>query len=381
MFRYRYSIEQLVESVSVFLYFFAVLFASQIDGIITSIIWYSALGVNFLVIIIFYKKLVNKSCCIFALILIISGLLNYICVGNTGIREQILLLAMLFVSMVLVNGHIDKTIVLLVIYINIIVILYKFITVGFSGQIIKGSSSNFISVYLLLPTVVYYSISKQNEKTSIIPAILIWILSLFARGRGGIISTSFLLIGLLLTKYWKSGFYIKLICASFGIIIVSFAALNYQRIINLLNESVITEYFRGRGMQSSRIEVWDDYLEHTLTNVKSILFGTDLHDTIAAREFSGNPHNSFLNIHIYNGFFMLLFVTIVLIKNIFWGLRNKRYVFCICMIAIMFRAFTDNMFWPAYGTPVLFFFLFYPHTFSKKGITESILLNNRNLNR
>ena len=41
------------------------------------------------------------------------------------------------------------------------------------------------------------------------------------------------------------------------------------------------------------------------------------------------------------------------------SIKKQNYIYIVCMISIMIRAFTDHVFWPAYGTPILFYFMFY----------------------
>lgn len=72
-----------------------------------------------------------------------------------------------------------------------------------------------------------------------------------------------------------------------------------------------------------------------------------------------NPHNSFIEIHMHNGIFTLMIVFIMLAKNGYISIKKQNYIYIVCMISIMIRAFTDHVFWPAYGTPILFYFMFY----------------------
>ena len=60
-----------------------------------------------------------------------------------------------------------------------------------------------------------------------------------------------------------------------------------------------------------------------------------------------------------NGIFTLILVLVTLLKNGIIGIKKQNYLFFACMVSIMIRAFTDHVLWLAYGTPILFYFMFY----------------------
>ena len=60
-----------------------------------------------------------------------------------------------------------------------------------------------------------------------------------------------------------------------------------------------------------------------------------------------------------NGMLGLSIVIVLLINNVIKSLKNENYLFCFCMFFLLIRGFTDHVLWNAYGTPVLFFFMFF----------------------
>ena len=111
-------------------------------------------------------------------------------------------------------------------------------------------------------------------------------------------------------------------------------------------------------MRSSRTLIWSDYLDR-INNFKYLIFGVDINQSYAANVHNGNLHNSFLNIHAHNGLIMLSVIIWLLAKSFYHAIKNRCWIYVVCASAMLVRAFTDNVFWPAYGTSVLFFLIFW----------------------
>ncbi len=346
-------------SAGALLYFLGILIPTQISGLFALLSWYIALFCAGLTGLSTIGAKINKSIFYVIIVVLITGGLNIAFIGTTTINDQLLLIFYIFISLALTSPYLDENIILIVVYLNAIVVAYKFITLGFFGQIYLKASSNFVSVYLMYPLIVYYCISERKDcKLNLVPALITWILSLLSRGRGGIITTTLLFVGLLLTYLNKSKSTKKVILSMALIILTAAVFLNADMIIAKLNSSVITAYFRDRGMRSSRLLIWNDYLEH-INNIKYLICGVDIDQTYAAVGAASNLHNSFLNIHAYNGLIMLAVIIWLLAKSFYHAVKNRCWVYIVCASAMLVRAFTDNVFWPAYGTAVLFFLIFW----------------------
>ena len=174
----------------------------------------------------------------------------------------------------------------------------------------------------MYPTVIYYSIiaRKKNEYINMLPVILVWILSLISRGRGGIISSTVFLIGVYIVKYRSMKLIKKMIVISIFFLAIAIAMLNISYILEKLRTSVIMELFVSNGMNSSRTRFWSEYIELAVSNLKNFVFGANISDTFIGRYLEGNPHNSFIEIHILNGIFSLITIIVLLIKNGIIGL-------------------------------------------------------------
>lgn len=346
---------------SVLFYFVTFLLVNQFEYYFIAIAFYFSLILCCFVGLYVNKCILSRKEILTIILIIFTGALNYFLIGTTSIKNQIFLFVFCMASISFTDDTLSEKTVLIAIWLNIIVVIYRFLTVGFWGQIYTNATSNFVSVYLMYPTVLYYSIvAKKRKKINIIPATIIWLLSLLSRGRGGIISTTIFILMLYFVQYRTLHAKNRLLITAIGIIIISVTIFNLDFILKKLNTSIIMEYFIARGgLKSSRIRFWKEYIVQTVSSIKNILFGTNVSNIEIGQRWDFNPHNSFIEIHMHNGIFTLITVLIMLIKNGYISIKKQNYIYIVCMISIMIRAFTDHVFWPAFGTPILFYFMFY----------------------
>ena len=346
---------------SVLFYFTTLLMSNQFDCYFLHVLFYFSLVLCGLAGLFVNNCTLSKKKTIIILLITLTGGVNHFIIGMTSIKNIIFLILFFLTSNSLTNDALNEKTVLIAVWLNIFVVMYRFFTVGFWGNIYTNSSSNFVSVYLMYPTVIYYSIiAKKCKKFNIFPALMVWILSLLSRGRGGIISTTILIVLLYFIRYRTLHIKTRLAITTISIIAISIAMFNFEFIINKLNTSIIMEYFISRGgLKSSRIRFWSEYITQAVLNIKYFLFGVDASNIEIGLIFDFNPHNSFIEIHMCNGIFTLILVLVTLLKNGIIGIKKQNYLFFACMVSIMIRAFTDHVLWLAYGTPILFYFMFY----------------------
>ena len=356
----RFDSKRILVNTAVALYFIAMIVSTQMGGLLVSLLWYGSVTFGAVIALYSCDLKIERYKIVFMALTVITGVINMYFIGTTRIRDQVLIFFLMLLSMLFTSEYASENTFLFASVANILLVIFKFLTVGFHGQIYNASSTNFISVYLLYPTVMYYiKAERNNSKIALYPAAVIWILSLLSRGRGGIIATSILLLGIFIYVFKRTEDKWRILFIYGVILVAGVLAYNLDVIINKINSSVITEYFRHRGMKSIRTTIWSDYFDHTFASVKEIILGTDISKTFAGMYKMGNPHNSFLNIHMHNGLIMLIAVIGLLIKRTVDSIRSRNLIFTVCMLSMMFRAFTDSVFWPAYGSAVLFAFLFW----------------------
>ena len=293
-----------------------------------------------------------------------SGIINYLVVGNASISFLFYLVLFWGVGNALNSKYLSEQMMLIVIILNIAIILYKILTVGLYGRFFISGTNNFVSVYLMYPTVVYYSIvAKNKSRIKMLPIIVIWVMTLLARGRGGIISVSVFLLMVYYLKYRSLHSRKRMIVNIVIFAVIVIITANLESIISVISSSIVMEQFNERGgLESSRTRFWGEYLKKTMLSFQNVMFGTSVSEMFIGRKLGGNPHNSLIEVHMFNG--MVGGVTIIglLFKQFFNNVNRKNYLFICCALFALLRGFTDHVLWNSYGTPILFFLLLYDET-------------------
>lgn len=307
-----------------------------------------------------FKK-INLKTIMMLIICLVTGIVNYKYVGNTMLSNQIIVAIYIFASLLLTDSELNEKTVLFAVYMNMIVIMYRFSVVGMFQRVYNVASNNYISVYLLLPAIVYYTIEEKKEQSiELYTAFFVWIVCLLGMGRGGILCSSLLLIGLLYLKQKTSNINKKFLNVAVAVILIVMILPFAGSIFSGLSNLEIFEKFQRGGVESnSREEIWNNYLAQATKSPFNILFGGDNSHTIAMRQFNGNTHNTYLNIHVHNGIIPLVVILILIIINLIKAIKFHRWIYCLCLFVILLRGFTDIIFWLNLGTPVLFYLLFY----------------------
>ena len=115
---------------------------------------------------------------------------------------------------------------------------------------------------------------------------------------------------------------------------------------------MITKKFTKSGTDNTeRAIIWKDYFTNMIGQIRYVLFGTSKEGLILENLYEGNAHNSFINIHMYNGLLVII-VVLYLIRAVIFALRKKRWVFLICMAAYCFSLFLYVVFFPGCHSPV-----------------------------
>lgn len=337
------------------LYFLALALQTQSTSMFTRLFWYFALLFGTCVSLLHNQHFLCKPYVPFLAIFTVTGLANYFLVGSISLTSFILMYMQFFIALLFFNKDFNYKSLLFVLLLNGGIVIFRFITGGFWGQIYVSSSNNFVSVYMLYPLVLYYALAEFNqEKPMFWPAVFYWIMSLLSRGRGGIIASSFLVVCLAYLFFKRKKLDFKVACISLIFVAISILAINIDRILLWINSSVISETFRNRGMNSSRTVIWKDYFTHMKSSAISVIFGVDIQTTIAWTKYQGNCHNSFFNIHMNNGLIALIYVLIMCVQDAFHAIKLRRPIFFVCFVTLLLRGFTDNVFWMTYGTVAFF---------------------------
>ena len=253
-------------------------------------------------------------------------------------------------------------------YMNVALVLLKYAMGGITTQIYLASSTNFVSVYLLCPLCIYYSIAeRKREKITLLPAFVCWVTCMLSRGRGGILTASILLAGIYWVNYRKKirtmNKYFKFFVRVIVVLVISMTIIALiSNFTYLSTRFAFLEYFNERGFESkSRMAVWTEYFTAAVKNVRNLFLGVPAGEVVTLTELRNNPHNSFLNIHMDNGLIMVLFIIWIIIRGVRYGISNQKWIYLFCLGTMVIRWSTDNVFWGTQVTPAVMFLLFFPN--------------------
>ncbi len=328
------------------------------------------LGTVYLAGIIGLLKLItdrkNQNACffLFCAIYLVSGLLTCLITKNMDYKDLILNLLLFGITGVMFAYPMSYLQGAVYYYISLLAFIPAY-RKGLSTGAVLTSSGNYISVMLILSAAIYY-ISLQNSDRpfklyDLMPAFLNFILAVWARGRGGIVSCLGMLA--LLTIYYIRSLSKKK--AQWIIIIVGimFIALGYI----VLNDISLVESFlnlgkwRNRGMDNrARFMIWGSYFEKMNESIVYFFCGAPLSKIQIINSFEGNTHNSFIQLHAQFGLIPLNFFFIFLLYAIIYDMKNKKELLAIVLITIVIRGMTDKFIFGQYGMPIVLYLVFYP---------------------
>ncbi|MFW5794634.1 MAG: hypothetical protein ACOCV1_04030 [Bacillota bacterium] len=300
----------------------------------------------------------NKTI-LFLMILILS--FSSICTiinGRFSVAHTIVLLANFSIALYLLNYGVNLKLLKLTFWGICLFLLAKLFSGVNPNYMFIQASRNWVSM-LLIPIVslLYYFNYEKRRKIPLLPIIIVLILSIWARGRSGILSAGILFFGIIYQKFQDTKLK-KIFITLFILTITSF--LLYP----LINEKVVESYnlisffnkFQQQGLSDSyRSKLIQEYINN-LNNIKNFLFGYNYTYNELFISWKLNPHNSFIRMHSYLGLASILFILIVFYVLIYYFMSNKLYFFI--LLAFTFRAFTDNFLFVGPLDFIYFFIVF-----------------------
>ena len=331
------------------LYFISIIAVNQVKSSIFSAFYYGVLALAAVVFFATKRALTMKPVLLYAAGSFLLAACNVIFVGNmTWIKTGILLMSFLMAA-VMLDDMTDERAFLIAVYLNAAVVAVKIAMHGLSAPVYVDSSNNYVSVHLLAPAVLYYSLLNiRGKKIPLIPGIVIWVLSLVAGGRGGLLAATILLGGIILHRYLEDEVTRRervLLGCLLVVILVPLLFLLLEVFASRFNGLYVVTRFLDKGLDGGgRLACWTEYIEKTLMSVPRFLFGTELYEVGWVVHYNGNLHNSYLFVHAFLGIFGFLFLMGMLIRAIVVGIRRKMWVYVFSLLTFMFRGLTDHVF-------------------------------------
>ena len=297
---------------------------------------------------------------------VLSGIIEVLIIGNGDIGDVIRGSAFYCIIGVLFAYPFNYFQGLVLFIITILSIGLELLSGNAIHEILLNSSGNYISVLLILSLVIYFIGLDNAEKDisiiDLIAVVIVLLMSIWARGRSGIIAATFILVCVLLYyikphngKVKSKMFYVFHFFLIIGICYIIWYMLD-------TNEDILNlDKFERLGMDSNgRDDIFAGYLNSVSNSIIFFIFGAPLNDIPQIREMELNPHNSFILLHAYNGIMMVIVFFAFFIKSLKFYLKNNFLLFAMT-VALFIRGMTDIFIFGTYGMPAIMYLTFKPY--------------------
>ena len=304
------------------------------------------------------------------LLFAITESLNVALVGNTtfeGVAYNILIFGLVAIMFVYPHSYFQGIVVYYV-------LMMFFIPIFLRGELaiyILTSSQNYVSVCLILAASIYYigvdNGGKGLRLIDLLPALLCFMLSVWAMGRGGILTSLFLLTSMSLIYLVKKAIRNKFLFILIPFLFAGIVLFLMRRGINPFDMLMSLGKLESKGMESTeRMNLWVPYIQKLTESPGYFFFGVPLTEIPVIMLFEGNTHNSFIQLHAYNGIVMVLVFVVLLIKSLIYYIKKRNFLLLILTLTVVFRGMTDKFIFGQYGMPIMMYLVLYPYLASDK---------------
>jgi len=221
-------------------------------------------------------------------------------------------------------------------------------------------SRNFISVFMLLVVSLYYiSCWQHGENPKLYVSILALVVALWAIGRAGIA----VFLGLFLFTYIflpRKKMKARIIGIFFVLVAFTLFSFSFEGIANFEIFLVGIERFNRLGLESARESINSSYIGAAFDSARGFLFGARLKGIEEIVEVGGNPHNSFINLHVNSGFFGALLLTVAIFHSLKKIVLTSNLILFIVLVSCLLRSFFDiSAFYGPLDVAIMFPVLYY----------------------
>lgn len=295
----------------------------------------------------------------------ISGLLNYYFIGNSDMLEISSNIMYFGLMMIMFAYPMTYTQGFITFYSSIAIFIVGYIS-GAHTHTFLTSSGNYISVLIILAAALYYitvyASGHEFSLIDILPSLLCFFISIWAKGRGGILCCSILLILTLLYYIIKNAYKSSrrmLLISIISIIVIIIIAFNE---INIIDSYLSLGKWSSRGFDmSSRGIIWGSYINKVKESILYFLLGAPTDQIQIIQAFNNNPHNSFIQLHATNGIIPFLLFIFLLCRAVIYYFKEKNALLLIALIVVTTRGITDKFIFGQYGMPIIMYLVLYPY--------------------
>ena len=266
------------------------------------------------------------------------GLVGILFNGNMDIQELLWPFAFIGLATLFLNFEINYKLARSIYYFVVFLLIVKITLLGGVDNLNTASSRNSIGIMVLIYFAIY-SISsyKCGKEMTIFTVLFGFVVNVMAIGRSGILTFALLVVLFLSFRFDGERYKLRNPINTFIVVFIGLIVLwvSYKLLENYFLEMILN--FQNRGLESTRIFIWSDYLTKTISSVKYLLFGTPINGTYWLDMFNNNLHNSFFMLHAKYGLFPFIITLILIIRSFFYFIKTKNVLYFIVLFAIMFR--------------------------------------------
>lgn len=313
-------------------------------------------AIPFLWFLLDRPRMNNKSLMVLSLG-ILSIVFSMVAAGENFIPEAIFTVLGVWLGYHLSEQKMDRRWANGLFFIYSVVILIRFLITRSADSIFATAGRNSVSAFLILSAVLVYSSYAEGEHLPIFPAVVAFILSCCAEGRGGVISSALLLMGIVLyeTKRIKKISIMHMVVFALALTALLCFVVRY---FDAFFGNAIGRLMLEKLTENERVGYNRQYIEYTLMNWKFFLFGVPKHEIPIFDYLSGNFHNSYLSLHSTSGIIGTLIVFGLIAKACFCCVRKKDSIRLMLLLVVLFRMLTDTLCFVALYDPLFFYLIF-----------------------
>lgn len=229
------------------------------------------------------------------------------------------------------------------------------ILVGTSPDAIFTISRNFVSILVVLAVSLYFiSCYQEGRYPALYVPMLGLIVVLWGVGRAGIISGLLLLGGAAIIAAHR--FRTKVFIAVVSLAGIGLAQIYADASLDTLTYGITR--FSVLSGQSQRVFINSEYLHATFASFSNFVLGVPLNEVPSIVQVDGNPHNSFIRLHVGFGMAGFLLFFIMLAIGVRSGLGRSQYLILLVLTVSIFRAAVDSAAFHGPLDIVIFYCLF-----------------------
>lgn len=308
-------------------------------------------------------QITNVKTIIWFLLLFMFSIISIYYTKRTDILGALHLLQYFGIALLLIKYKVNEKIFLFSFYLHVLFFLSHILN-NSDPNTVLFASRNMISVIMLSQvSLIYIAKNDNNKKITYLPALITFSISFWAIGRAGIISSLFLLFGLLLVtlnkENRKKNIIISGIIALLMILSLSNTYISTKFIESFSNiYEIIEKRNKEVGLgDESRAIIIEEYFNQTKLNKSSLLLGVPAKDRPISMTYSNNLHNSYLQAHAFWGLGGLVMIIFGIVAAIIYYIRCKQFLYLFIFGSLLIRISTDTVAFVGIVDPLLYYFI------------------------